>query len=435
MEKNISKCLVIGGLTVVFWIVSLFISGLVNDRSRLSVEAQNEISQTWSKEQSVVGPIICVPVYSAEATAPYTCMYVLPEHIEVDADVQSEVLHRGIFDASVYRSKIEAKGAFDLREMSSAENVEDKKHPVHYDWTKAQIIVAIKDIRGIEEGFQLEIGEKKVELNRHFYNYGSSSIKYVLGNNMDAITALADLSGMVGNEVSFNLEASLKGSRELNVAPTGRNSQITMHGNCLSPSFDGMLLPSTREVTDAGFTSTWKVNSLNRNDVAQAFCSVDEQKNFQTVGTKFLIMGGQYTQTDRALKYAFLVILLSLVAVFVAEMSVKIQINILNYLLIGAALVLFYLLLLSFGEWMGFAMAYLLSAVLVVGMITLYLKGIVGNGKIAMAVCFFMVLVDIFIYILLGIEEMSLLVGTLGLFVVLGIAMFFSLRMTVKKNS
>lgn len=148
-----------------------------------------------------------------------------------------------------------------------------------------------------------------------------------------------------------------------------------------------------------------------------------------------LVPGGQYTQTDRALKYAFLVILLSLMAVYVGEMSVRAEINFLNYLLIGAALVLFYLMLLSFGEWIGFSWSYGVSALLVLGMITLYLKAIVRKGQAALAVCLFMALIDVFVYVLLSLADMALLVGTLGLFVVLGAAMYFSLRMVSDKKT
>ena len=207
-----------------------------------------------------------------------------------------------------------------------------------------------------------------------------------------------------------------------------------MQGNCQDPSFNGFMLPSNREVTDNGFKATWKISSLNRNDVDQVFYAENQQQGFQSIGTKLLIQGGQYTQTNRALKYSFLVLLLSLVSVFVAEMCVKRSINILSYLLIGAALVLFYLMLLSFSEWIGFTMSYFLSALLILGMVYLYLKAIIKENHVAMAACMFMALIDVFIYVLLSIASMSLLVGTLGLFVILGVAMFFSLRFVSEKK-
>jgi len=432
LNANVKKCLVILGMTIGFWIASLFIKGLVNDRSNLSDETQKEISATWGSNQKFIGPILCVPLYNDSALAPYTCMYVLPNQNEDDVNVESETLHRGIFDATVYRAQINATGSFDLREMVHSSQETGSKTAVRYDWSHAQIITAIGDKRGIEQELMCEIGSEKVELNRHFDCYGSTRIKSAL-RSQDEVCSMVDLSQMVGKEVHFNLTTCLKGSGELNVAPIGKNNHITLRGNCSDPSFMGMALPSERQVTDSGFTATWLVNCLNRNDVDQVFDNTDESKTFQTIGARLLVSGGQYTQTDRALKYAFLVILLSLAAVYVAEMSVRSEINAMNYLLIGVALVLFYLILISLGERIGFTGAYCASAVLVLGMIAAYLKAIVHKGLTALAVCLFMLLIDIFIYVLLSLADMALLVGTMGLFVLLGAAMYFSLRFATNK--
>ena len=187
-------------------------------------------------------------------------------------------------------------------------------------------------------------------------------------------------------------------------------------------------------MTDNGFKATWKISSLNRNDVDQVFYSRDQSYELLHIGTKLLITGGQYKRINRALKYAFLVILLSLVAVFVAEMCVNSEINMLNYILIGVALVLFYLMLLSFSEWIGFQKAYLVSALMILGMVFVYLNAIIKKRNVAMAACSFMALVYIFIYVLLCISSLSLLVGTLGLFIILGVAMYFSLRLVNAKK-
>lgn len=436
MELSWKKFMVIGGMTIMFWIASACIGGLVRERTHLSEEAQREIADTWSGRQEFVGPILCVPVYSGEAVCPYTCMYVLPNRDEVQADVKSEILHRGIFDASVYRTELSSVGTFDLTEMKFEGPVSGKKENVRFDWKNAQVMVAIGDRRGIEEGLQCELGGQKIELKNCFDCYRSGQIRSIFHwSDEEVICRMVDLSTMVGKEVNFSLSANLKGSSELRIAPIGQNTKIELRGNSADPSFVGMTLPSARQVSETGFEATWKINSLNRSDVDQTFYSTDSGKTFQTVGAKLLVPGGQYTQTDRALKYAFLVILLSLMAVYVGEMSVRAEINFLNYLLIGAALVLFYLMLLSFGEWIGFSWSYGLSALLVLGMITLYLKAIVRKGQAALAVCLFMALIDVFVYVLLSLADMALLVGTLGLFVVLGAAMYFSLRMVSDRKT
>lgn len=429
MEKNMKKIGLIGLMTVVCGLVSLCIKSVVDERVSLSEATQLEVSESWGGSQGFVGPMLCVPVHEEGKLGIYTCLYVLPEHINVDANVKSENLHRGIFDASVYTASVNVNGTFNLKNMVTRTTDSDNGKSLWIDWEHAQVIAAVAEEKGVEEGIQIALNDSSIVLEEQFNNYGDKGLKSLFEDTeYKAVCELADLKNMVTGEVKFSLKANLKGSGELHIAPIGKDSKITMHGNCPDPSFMGMSLPSTREISSDGFTATWKVNNIYRNADDQVFYNCGSAKHYDYIGTKLLVRGGQYTQTDRALKYAFLVILLSLIAVFIGEMSVNSEINALNYLLIGAALVLFYLMLLSLAEWVGFGLAYIVSAVLILGMIALYLNAIVHDKKTVGAISLFMGLVDVFIYVLLSIADMALLVGTFGLFFILGIAMFFSLK-------
>ena len=434
MDKNMKKIVLIGLMTVICGLVSLCIMSIVYERERLSKETQFEVSKSWSGSQTFVGPVLCVPVSESGKAGIYTCLYVFPEHMNVEATVKNENLHRGIFDASVYNAAVNIEGTFNLKDMVERTFDVDSQKSLWIDWEHGQVIAAIADAKGLEEGIQITLNDSSIILDEHFNKYGCKELSSIFGYPYEEVCELANLKGMLKKEVKFSLKTNLKGSGELHFAPIGKDSKVTMHGNSTDPSFMGMTLPSTREITEDGFTATWKVNNISRNADDQVFYSKDTSMSFDTVGTKFLVRGGQYTQTNRALKYAFLVIFLSLVAVFFGEMSIGSEINALNYLLIGAALVLFYLMLLSLAEWIGFGLAYIASAVLILGMVALYLNAIVHDKKTATAICLFMGLVDVFIYILLNIADMALLVGTFGLFIVLGIAMFFSLRIKVKRK-
>ncbi len=428
------KIVLIGLMTVICGLVSLCIMSIVYERERLSKETQFEVSKSWSGSQTFVGPVLCVPVSESGKAGIYTCLYVFPEHMNVEATVKNENLHRGIFDASVYNAAVNIEGTFNLKDMVERTFDVDSQKSLWIDWEHGQVITAIADAKGLEEGIQITLNDSSIILDEHFNKYGCKELSSIFGYPYEEVCELVNLKGMLKKEVKFSLKTNLKGSGELHFAPIGKDSKVTMYGNSTDPSFMGMTLPSTREITEDGFTATWKVNNISRKADDQAFYSKDTSMSFDTVGTKFLVRGGQYTQTNRALKYAFLVIFLSLVAVFFGEMSVGSEINALNYLLIGAALVLFYLMLLSLAEWIGFGLAYIASAVLILGMVALYLNAIVHDKKTATAICLFMGLVDVFIYILLNIADMALLVGTFGLFIVLGIAMFFSLRIKVKRK-
>lgn len=432
MEMNIKKLGLIGIMTLLCTVVGFFIQDLIRDREQLSNETQEEIAASWGNSQTFAGPVLCVPVYKDNETQPVNFTWITPETLDVDANVNSETLHRGIFDASVYRSTIVAKGKYNLAGM------DDSMEGKHHDWSRVQVVVGISDDRSIEEGMKLTLPNGKATLDNQFDNLGNPT-QFPIFTDLTCICGMVDLTKQKDRTFELTLNANLKGSGEMFFKPLGRDSKITIHGNCADPSFSGMQLPSSREVNGNGFTATWKIHNLTgQAPVAPQEQTVDgdEEEKLDAVGTKFLVVGGQYTQTDRALKYDFLVVLLSLLAVFVGEMSVRSRINSLNYILISGALAIFYLLLLSIAEWTGFDMAYVISAVLVLGMIALYLKAIVKRFLTVLAIILFMALVDVFVYVLLSIADMALLLGTIGLFVTLGIAMFFSLRLkTVEKES
>ena len=365
MDKNMKKIVLIGLMTVICGLVSLCIMSIVYERERLSEETQLEVSESWSGSQTFVGPVLCVPVSESGKAGIYTCLYVFPEHMNVEATVKNENLHRGIFDSSVYNAAVNVEGTFNLKDMVERTFDVDSQKSLWIDWEHGQVITAIADAKGLEEGIQITLNDSSIILDEHFNKYGCKELNSIFSYPYEEVCELANLKGMLKKEVKFSLKTNLKGSGELHFAPIGKDSKVTMHGNSTDPSFMGMTLPSTREITKDGFTATWKVIDISRKADDQVFYSKGKSMSFDTVGTKFLVRDGQYTQTNRALKYAFLVILLSLVAVFFGEMSVGSEINALNYLLIGAALVLFYLMLLSLAEWIGFGLAYIASAVLI----------------------------------------------------------------------
>lgn len=428
------KIVAIGIMTVMCGLASICIRIVVNEREKLSDATQYEVSKSWSGSQKFAGPVLCVPVHEEGKAEVYTCMYVFPDKLNVDAGIKSDNLHRGIFEASVYTAAVKVDGTFNLKDMTERSFDPESEKPIWIDWQHAQIIVGISGARSLEESIHIALNDNRdIVLDKKFNNYGSQGLLpiFYYTDYRHSLCQPADLKDMLKSEVKFSLQTSLKGSEELLIATIGKDTRVSMRGNSSDPSFMGSSLPSTREISKEGFSATWKLNNIRGTD-ERIFCSNDSSIEFDTAGTRLLVRGGWYTQTDRALKYAFLVIFLSLAAVFLGEMSVNGGINVLNYFLIGAALVLFYLMLLSLSEWVGFGLAYLISAVLILGMIALYLKSIVRDKKTVAAVCLFMGLVDVFIYVLLSIADMALLVGSFGLFVVLGAAMFLSIRLQRK---
>ena len=226
----------------------------------------------------------------------------------------------------------------------------------------------------------------------------------------------------------------LRGSRSLGAAPVGRRNGITISGECKSPSFTGMFLPSDREVKDGNFTASWTLNSTNR-DYPQAFIG-DRAEDIASsaVMVDMLVPVDRYQKTDRALKYAVIVILLTFIAVLFAEIMMKHPINMFQYLLIGLALVLFYSLLLSLSEHLSFGFSYLIASVMTIGLVAIYMRGVLKSPKIAVAIGALLTIIYVFIYILLCLETFALLTGSLGLFIALAAIMYATLKLRIENK-
>ena len=166
------KIVLIGLMTVICGLVSLCIMSIVYERERLSEETQLEVSESWSGSQTFVGPVLCVPVSESGKAGIYTCLYVFPEHMNVEATVKNENLHRGIFDASVYNAAVNVEGTFNLKDMVERTFDVDSQKSLWIDWEHGQVIAAIDDAKGLEEGIQITLNDSSIILDEHFNKYG-----------------------------------------------------------------------------------------------------------------------------------------------------------------------------------------------------------------------------------------------------------------------
>lgn len=424
-----TKCIAIGGIVLLAWLMSLIVDGLVLDRSSRANEVQQEVASSWPEGQKVVGPLLRIPYKTGTDKKQWDFIYLTPELLNIDAQLASNTLHRGIFDVPVYTLGIKGEGTFnlDMSDLEKAYGNQDSTK-LKIDWGRVQVVMPLSDKRGIEQTVMMELDKMHIALDKPLDEVIKTG-EYDLDNPAQCIASNVNLASLYEKgKLSFRFEASLKGSSHLSIAPIGDNSTIKISGNSKDPSFNGFVLPSVRTVNKEGFSAEWQVSALNRSDVGHLFKDLPSG-GLNMVGVSLLVEGGQYTQTDRATKYAFLVILLLLGAVFMAELSVGGKVSLMNYLLIGIALPLFYLLLLSFGEWVGFTLAYVFASVMIVGMVVLYLHAILRTKSITLAVGLFMSVVYGFVYVLLSVSDVALLLGALALFVVLGGAMFLSLRL------
>ena len=250
--------------------------------------------------------------------------------------------------------------------------------------------------------------------------------------NLKGLSCKVDLSRVLdGETVDFALVLPFKGAGDLMFAPVGQTTTVSLTSDCVTPSFTGYYLPDERHVTDMGFQAEWKVLAINR-DYPQvlddSFLNSYEYGRSEfdnsTFGVELKVPVDQYLQTNRAIKYAFLIILLTFAAVFFVEMRKAKPIHPVQYLLIGFALIVFYTLLLSFAEHINFGLSYLIACVMTIAMIVVFMASITKDKKTALGIGLLLAVIYAFVYVLLQLESYALLVGSVGLFIILGIAMF-----------
>lgn len=434
------KLFVIGFLIAVLMIPISMIGLLANERENRQTEAFQEISGKWGNEQTVTGPVLSVPYKDrvertttegivADEVIRYA--HFLPEELNIIGMIDPEKRQRGIYEVVVYNTNLEISGRFLAPDFSDWDIAEDK---ILYD--QAFVTIGIPDMRGIKDNVDLKWANEK-----YIFNPGVKTKDVVaLGINADI-----DL-GQDNNSYDFEIFLSLNGSRDIYFSPLGRVTQVELSSAWSDPSFQGAFLPESHTINEAGFTAAWKVLELNRSFPQKFLGSIGSTEsitqfdyrdkipaisqtgaiNQSNFGVRLLVLADEYQETIRALKYAIMLLALTFLVLFFYEAMHGARVHPLQYILIGLALALFYLLLLSLSEYIGFKAAYLLSTLSITGLITLYSKSIFKAWRPAFLEALILLFIYGFIFVILQLEDYSLLVGSLGLLIILSVVMFIS---------
>jgi inner membrane protein len=406
---------------------------VLSDRLARRNEAVADITASWGKEQNIIGPVLCVPylhhgtvvrsvtlpdgrVETREvAETPVAIAYFLPETLDVTGDVQTQTLHRGIYDAVVFRGMITLTGKFPVPDMTSL-----KIDPADVPWKDTAVTLAVSDLRGTRESLMLDWGGKKIQLQP-----GSQLPGYTTG-----ITASLGADEPIAAPSTFSIALDLNGSGGIFFAPFGMQNQVTLKSNWPDPGFHGAFLPADRKVRPDGFEANWKVSYYGR-DYPQKWTSRSGNERFTTTAVSNSLFGAQFLQildayryVERSIKYGVLFFVLVFTTFFLFEVTARQKIHPLQYLMVGAALCLFYLALLSVSEFIGFSLSYLIAAVAATGLITWYCSYFLGGGMRTLMIGGGLLGVYTFLYITLRQQDYALLMGTIALFVVLALVMF-----------
>lgn len=421
MESKIFfKGLIIAFIGIFLLVPTFLIQNLVNERQERQQEAIREVSSKWADAQTINGPVIAIPYWHTVtnnrgmADRVKSKAYFLPEKLIADANVAPENRYRGIYQVTVYTTDAKLNGNFTGFKFSEL-NIPE----TDVMWNEAVVYFNVSDVRGLKETL--------------YFNWNGKPLELVPGKfedeqfpkSLSAALPIEETTRASG--APFNMSLKLKGSQNLMFVPLGKTTTVSLKSSWPDPSFTGNYLPDARVVKDSGFSATWNILSLNRS-FPQQWANNKYDLEGTAFGVDLRVPIDTYQKSNRSVKYAILCIVLTFTAFFLIELVYTRSLHIVQYVLVGFALCIFYTLLLSISEYLGFDVAYGIAAVATIALVAWYVSASLKSNGIATFVSLLLAGMYGFIYILIQSQDYALLMGSIGLFVVLGIVMYFSRR-------
>ncbi|MCA1921282.1 cell envelope integrity protein CreD, partial [Buttiauxella noackiae] len=368
------KVMTLLGCVVVLLIPLNMLSSLVNERSSYRDDVEQSLRQSASGPQTITGPLIAIPITELTTVMEDDkeikkerrfIRYYLPENLNIVGKQTVEPRHIGIYEGQIWRTAITLNATFN-RQLLSNDVGPDTLIGTPY------VVLAVGDSRGIGK-----VGE--LDINGESYPIEPGSNLPGVGQGLHAVLPVKRLQD---EKLTLRFNLDLMGTKQLAVVPVGRNSQFNLTSNWPHPGFIGDFLPQQRTVTDSGFSaswqSTWFANNLNTSFYDGRIIDVDHLPAFSVTVTNPV---DQYQLTDRAVKYAILLIGLTFMSFFLLETLTGLRVHPMQYLLVGLSLVMFYLVLLAVSEHIGFNGAWLLASLVCAGINGFYLKAVLNSGK------------------------------------------------------
>jgi inner membrane protein len=439
MRSFIAKVISITGLLFVLFIASSIVAGLVRERQQYRATAQESIGNSYPGDQIFTGPIFVINYeehYIEEKletigkvtkkirvpsvkTAEY---YVLPEQLTIAQQQQIKERKRGIFKLPTYQSQLDVSGSVKLPTAEQLQRTE--KDSVIKVLPRVSMLVIVSDARGLSQ-VQANLKTTSLELNPSIERTALGPVAKLVGD-------FARYSDIAGERQSFSLKLGLAGTSSIFFSPIGRNTQISLQTDWPHPSFTGAVLPTSSKKSDAGYSAQWLIDSVSTESPSLVLAALTSDKKiqtdrspsaFQSVGMQLIDPVDIYVLNDRSTKYAMLFVVLILGSFVVFELFKQLKIHPVQYLMVGLAIVMFFLLLLSLSEQIGFAKAYLVAASACTLLIAVYASFILGSWRRAIPLGLGITGLYLALYKILNSEQDALLMATLLLFSLLSVVM------------
>ncbi len=419
------KLFAVGTLALMFLLPLSMVRETIRERAFYREAAVEGISQSWARGQTLMGPVLVIPYTEAVDVKSYDqeqmrhvvrkekrerFRYVFPDTQQIEASVALEERYRGIYKVPVYRASVDIRGAFDA--VDDAFFREEGREA-----GKPFLFLNISDIRGIAGDLKVLVDGVPREVRP------GTGVPVVSDGIHFPVSILEEGSQLK----SYDISLSLKGTKTLQFVPTGRSSRVSMESEWLHPSFTGRYLPSERTVGEDGFSAVWETSFLSTNTerlfkdcVERNQCSPFQAGGF---GTTFFQPVDVYQKVQRSVKYGLMFIVLTFSVFFVFEILKKLQVHPVQYIFVGSAQAVFYLLLVSLSEHIPFVWSYLVSAAAVAGLLGYYVSHVLRSVYWGGVFGGMMAVLYLVLFFILLSEDYALLMGSGLLFLVLALLM------------
>jgi len=429
-QSLITRFILVALLSILMSIPLNMVDEVVRERSHLYNSVLNNIASTWGKQQRLSGPSLLIPYTEKFITESILTdkdgnerkvnktsykqrtAIVLPESLNVETKLQGHERARGIYKSLVYSADLSLKGHFKRPDIEGISSYIDKIH-----WDKAWVVLGISDTRAINKVSSLQWSQQSVDFEP------GTRIVSLIDQGFHAPLVL----NASEQRFDYSLDLNLNGSGGFYFEPFAKTTEVKLSSDWPHPSFQGSVLPSKREITDSGFAAHWSIPHLARN-YPQLWVIEEQDFNIHefSAGVNLFEPVSLYSQITRTIKYGILFIALTYITFVIFELGIKRRLHLVQYGVIGLALTLFYLSLLSLAEHIDFSRAYIAAAALISTMISLYAYSAVRSFSRAGLVFLLLSGLYTILYSLLKLEDYALLVGTVLLLVILAVVMYFT---------
>lgn len=423
----LGKALVVGALMLLLLVPIAQLDSLVDERASMRETAAQRVAESWGGPQVTAGVLLAIPVddtrvvYGQRTETQRHVLYVLPDILKVNAQAKPGYRSVGLYRTPVYEARVQVSGEFAARDFAQLLAAKEGR-TVHFD--EARLLVLNSEARSLRavDDFTVAGAPAQVAADS-FARFAGISTSVPRGEFTETA------------RIPFSVSLTLAGSHQLSFLPLARKADIDIRSTWPHPKFEGAPAPLEPEIGDDGFSAHWSVLEINRNfgqswfdDQLRADLPAYAALAQSSVGVTFYEPVDIYQRSYRAVHYAILFIVITFLTFFLWEHVSGLAIHAMQYLMVGLALAMFYMLLLALSEHMAFELAYAIAAGALVGLITTYLSGALRSRTLAMGAGAGLATLYTMLYWILRSEDYSLLMGSLLLFGILALLMLATRR-------